>query len=200
MIIIKDIILKEVRDMLREGLTNVSKPTRMICRTVDERVPPSSGEEFFGAYGGEASVINQPSDITKVIGYGFTVAYTRRLQGIPNELAGEQALSVDSDINTPLKIAMYRRADEIVAILGAADGWTLINRINQAVCDAGGVESGFVIPFGFVSVDPVPRKVDAEHFDIEAGREGIRYTGLLMELEFGGAEYMKPSPPPVPVE
>lgn len=180
--------------MLRERVTKFVNPPKNIIHTVDEVIPPTSADEFITCYGNEASNLYNPASLTKLIAYGFRVSITRRMENIPNEQAGEKVLSTTDLVLNARKMGMFARADEIVSILLLLDGWELANRINARTCD--GTGGGFIVPFGFTSVDPVPVKIDASHFNVENPNIGITYAGLQLELEFGGAEYIKGSPPP----
>lgn len=194
MIIVKEIVLLEVRDMLREKLQKIRNAKHDIRRMVDEKVPPTAGEEFIAVHGLEINANSDPASITKNIGYGFAVSITRRMQIVANEQAGEHILSVDDEVVDPIKQSMFSRCDEIVNVLNLQDGWTLLNRINAKTCD--GTGGNFLIPFNMLSVDAEPRKVQAEHFDTSAANNSLRYYGLVQTIQFGGAEYLKPSPPP----
>lgn len=181
-------LLEAVVARLQANLNNLRQPTRSVGLMVDEKVPPGAGEEYIGVYLSDSTNLNPPSFVTKRIGFGFTIGITRRMQGIPNELAGKTVLTYNEALVSRLKPSMYNRAKEIANILEAGNGWTLINEINAAIADATGC---FIVPFGLQSISPIPRKVDEDHFDTEGDQLGIRYVGLLLELEFAGAEYYK---------
>lgn len=187
-------VLECVVEKLKVGLSNMKMPAQSIAITVDERVPPGAGEEYIAVYPTDYGNIHPPPSITKRIAFSFTVGITRRVVGMPNEMAGRTVLTYDDDLVSRLKPAMYKRAGEIAEVLLDADGWTLLNTINSKI-----TSGFFLIPFGFSSISS-PRKVDHDHFDIEEDPDNPppRYVGLLLEIEFSGAEYFNASNPPTP--
>lgn len=180
-------ILEKIVERLKANLTNVRQVSRSIAVMVDERVPPGSGEEFIGVYLNESTNINPPPHPTKRMAFGFTVGITRRMEGVPNEMAGNTVLTYNETLISRLKPSMVKRAKEIAGIIEENNGWALLNEINPIFAAEGGT---FVVPFGLSSISPTPRKVDEDHFDIDGGDQmGIRYVGLLLEIEFAGGEY-----------
>lgn len=187
----KEIVLEGIRSHLRSNLTNLTRPNDSLRVMQDEKVPPGSGEEFIGIYGGEVENLFRPNEVTKRINHGFTIGITRRMQGIPNEDAGETVYTYDAAKVARAKPSMLERAREIANLVDSS--WTLITAINAALTTAGECP-GFITTFGFVSLDPQLQEVNEDHFDQEQARGlrgDIRYIGLLMELEFSGAEYFE---------
>lgn len=189
MTIVKEIVLEKVVARLKAGLTNFRFPDRSVRVMVDERVPPDAPEEFIGVAGNDVSTIDPPHNTTKHHNYAFTVGITRRVLTLPNEQAGEYILTYnDQKVLNRNKPSMYARASEIVDLLEDNNGWTLLNEINTVVGPVG----CFIIPFGFTSLNASPETVGEDHFDTDS-QLGARYAGLYMGLQFGGAEYFKPT-------
>lgn len=185
----KEIVLEAIRSYLRNNLTNLARPKDSVRVMQDEKVPPGAGEEFIGIHGGVVENLFPPNEVTKKIHHGFRIGITRRLQGVPNEEAGETIYTYDANKVARIKPSMLARAREIANLVDTS--WTLIANINSALTAAGECP-GFITTFGFVSLDPELQEVNEDHFDQEPSRGmggDIRYIGLLMELEFAGAEY-----------
>lgn len=191
----KEVLLEQTRDFLKANLVGVKRPNQSIRVMVDDRVPPSSGEEFIGIYGGSSANINNPTDITKRILHGLTIGITRRVVGTPNEQTGEHILT-EKHIQH-IKPSMFARAKQIIKLMLHLDGWYLMQRINAIVA----VDDGcFLSPLGLISVDSQPEPKDEAHFDQEENQSNRRYVGLYLGIEFGGAEYFSVSPPPMLLE
>lgn len=188
----KEVLMEQTRDTLKENLPNLKLPNVSCKVMVDERVPPTAGEEFIGVYGQTLENLNPPNHITKRIVHGLTIGITRRVLGVPNEQTGENILTENQIAR--LKPSMFARANQIIESMLDSDGWTLIGRVNTLVAASSG--GCFLSPLGLISVDPTPETVDESHFDQEAEGENPRYVGLLLELQFGGAEYFNRSLPP----
>jgi hypothetical protein len=184
---VKEPLLEQVRLRLQQGLTSVFMAQHSIKIMKDERIPPGSGEEFINVYGGEVTPLVHPSAITRNDSYGFTIGITRRTLAVPNELMGETVMTYDEAWFTRTKPSMYSRAEQIIELMNEQNGWMFLNAVNAIVGPVG----CFLVPFGLTSIDPNPREVGPEHFDIQDSE--MQYVGLLLELEFGGAEYLKPT-------
>lgn len=184
----EEIVIEAVVAFLKSGLTNVKRADRSIRAMIDERASPTSGEEFFSVYGSDLSPINPPSSIVKRHEYSFTVAYTRRVNAVPDSESGEAVLTYKDEIR--LKPSVKKRAIEIVNLIDPS--YTLMNNINTVLM-AAGYTGCFVIPFGLVSATIEVERVGADHFNID-GEEippGLVPVGLLTRLEFGGAQYFE---------
>lgn len=189
----KEILLEQTVIYLRSGLENLTQPNHSCRLMVDERCPPNAGEEFIGVYGGNANNINPPTHITKAIEHGLTIGITRRCIGIANEHAGENILT-ESQIQRT-KPSLLLRARQIIDLMLAGDGWTLMGVVNPLVEDFGGC---FLAPLGLLSIDPTPQQKGPEHWDQAEEEEDLRisrYMGLLLELQFGGAMSYRSSSP-----
>lgn len=189
----KEILLKEVVSLLRTGLASVSKrvflPTQSIRLMVDERIPPTAGEEFIGVYGGTSNNLNLPHHPQKRIEYGFKIGITRRCVGLANEHMAENALT--QNIIEKDKASILRRTRQVINIMQQADGWTLVGAANTQL-EEEDYEGMFVCPPGLISLDDEPQTVTADHWDIKVEEdEEERYAGLFMELTFGGAEFYR---------
>lgn len=189
----KEILLEETVTYLRANLENLTQPTHSCRLMVDERCPPNAGEEFIGVYGGSVTNINPPAHITKAIEHGITIGITRQCLGIANEHSGENILTENQIERT--KPSLLLRARQIIDLMLAGDGWTLMGAVNTRVEAYGGC---FLVPLGLVSTDDVPQQKGPEHWDRQEEEEDVRvsrYMGLLLELQFGGAMSFRSSTP-----
>lgn len=194
--VVGEVILEQVRLLLRQDLANVKRASGSIRVMADERAIPTAGEEFFGVHGHSQTLESPPHHVHKTYRVGFQIAFTRRVLAIPNEQAGETIVTYDETKLTRARPSVLERANEIADVLNQNDGWTLLNAINNIICPA---EKGNIIePFALLSF-PEPEQVREEHFDIQPENTGlardVRYVGLLVRLEFGGAKYIRPSRP-----
>lgn len=187
----KEVLLEQTRDFLKDNLTGVTRPNQSIRVMVDDRVPPTSGEEFIGIYGGSSVNVNNPTDITKRISHGLTIGITRRVIATPNEQTGEHIFT-EKHIQH-IKPSMLARAKQIIQLMLRSDGWALMELINAIVAVDGGC---FLTPMGLISVDSQPETKDESHFDTDDNPSNRRYVGLYLGIEFGGAEYFSVSQPP----
>lgn len=185
-----EVVLEKVRDRLRDGLTNVHQPGASLRIMKDgQRIPPTAGEEFISVHPGDVGQLSIPAHQVKHHGYSFRVSITRRLNAQSNETAGERILTYDETKLERLKPSMYERADQIVTLLEDGNGWTLLNQINAVI----GPTGTFLVPFGLVSVNPVPEEVGPDYFDTIYDKETqVSYVGLVLPLEFGEAEFLRP--------
>lgn len=189
----KEILLEEVVSMLQTGLATVTKPvflpTKSIRLMVDERIPPSAGDEFIGVYGGTSNNLNLPHHPQKRIEYGFKIGITRRCVGLANEHMAENALT--QNIINRDKASILKRTRQVINVMQEADGWILVGAVNDQLV-AEEYEGMFVCPPGLISLDDEPQTVTADHWDIKLEEdEEERYAGLFMELVFGGAEFYR---------
>lgn len=190
-----EILMEKTAALLRSDLVKLKQPSSSIRVMIDERVPPLSGEEFIGVYGATAYNENRPAHVTRKIIYGLTIGITRRCIGVANEHSGENILT-ENDI-ARVKPSMLARADEIIETLLQTDGWTLMTTVNAALAADGGCYGQFLVPLGLLSVDALPQIKYADHWDIPATDEQPeRYAGLHLEIQFGGAEYYRPTSAP----
>jgi hypothetical protein len=176
----KELVLKTTTTYLRNNLSTVYLPNQAIRIMVDERVPPTAGEEFIGVRGSSVETISEPSSLAKVIEYGITISITRRVIGAANEDTGANILT-DTEYNR-IKPSLEKRAGEIAVLLD--NSWELMQLINAEIFDG-----CFLTPFSFLSEEAEPETVDASHFDINDDPMNPRYVGLHLPLEFGGAEF-----------
>ena len=195
--VITEEVKEAARKQLRTYLTKVQRPSGSIRIMPDERVPPGAGEEFFGIYGASQSLLTAPHDVTKSYSVGFQIALTRRVLAIPNEQAGEAALTYNEAKIGRSKPSVIARMNEITEVLNRNDGWTLISAINSVILPKTG--GCFIEPFALVSFSAEPEQVREEHFDVQPENTGlardVRYAGLLVRLEFAGGKYTRPSRP-----
>lgn len=179
----QEAILREVTKFLRVRLTKMPIPERSIRTMIDDVAPPNSGDEFIAVRCTEISNEYPAYFSSFKIIYGLTITIVKRCSGVPNELAGEALLT--DQIYRAVRPSLEARADEIVKLIHGS--WELMNLINTSVSD--NEAGGFATPFGFISKDAEPRKVDADQFDLEEDSNDLRYSALVTDVVFGGAEY-----------
>lgn len=190
----KEFLLEETVTLLRNGLTNLTKPDNSVRVMVDERCPPNAGEEFIGVYGGSVNNMNPPAHPTDRLEHGLTIGITRRCIALANEHAGENILTEGQIART--KPSLLARAREIIDLMLGSDGWTLIAAVNTRLVD-GSYGGCFLVPLGFISIDSEPSTKGPEHWDQDPDQDyGKRYAGLHLELQFGGGESYRTSLPP----
>src|SRR5690606_30573875 len=124
--------------------------------------------------------------------HALTIGITRRCVGIANEDAGENILTENQILRT--KPALLKRAYEIINLMHANDGWTLLALANAALTDAG-YSTQFLTPLGLTVADIQPEEKGSEHWDIYDDDESPRYKGLYIGLQFGGADCYVSSAP-----
>jgi hypothetical protein len=146
----KEFLLEETVTLLRDGLTNLTKPDNSVRVMVDERCPPNAGEEFIGVYGGSVNNMNPPAHPTDRLEHGLTIGITRRCIALANEHAGENILTEGQIART--KPSLLARAREIIDLMLGSDGWTLVAAVNTRLVD-GSYGGCFLVPLGFISID-----------------------------------------------
>lgn len=188
-----EVLMEQTVALLRSQLERVKLPASSIRVMIDERAPPMSGAEFIGVYGATAVNENPPAHVTRKIVYGLTIGVTHRCEGAANEHTGENVLT-ESEI-ARVRPSMLRRADEIIEVMLDADGWTLISAVNSVLASEGGCFGQFIVPLGLMAVDSAPVVKYADHWDVQEEEQSQRYAGLHLEIEFGGAEFYRPTSP-----
>lgn len=185
-------LLQATRDVLRSGLTNVTKSSTTLDKSVqitpDERVPAIAGEEFIGIYGTQFRNLYPAQSASSKESYTLSIGITRRLLAHPLDRTGDTIYTEDTSVLSTSKPSMLQRAREIINLI---DGSYII--INDANSNLGKGECPFFTPLGLVSADAQPKYVDEDHF-FTSPDSSEAPKGLYLEMIFGGAELVRVKP------
>ena len=181
-------LLQAVRNRLRKNLTfsgiSTTAKKQSIQIMPDQMVPPMSGEEFIGIYGGDLkNLYPVPGNSTKE-SYGISVGITRRVSAQPVDRLGDTTYTQDLKVYNRTKPSMLKRARQIMTLI---DGiWQVVEDANTLI-DSDGCP--FITPLGLVTADIQPKYVDENHFFTDPDSNKF-HKGLFMEISFAGAEIL----------
>jgi hypothetical protein len=180
--IIAEPLLETVRDILRDGIDNLTQVDKSIRITNDRKVPHYAGEEFINIYGATLTNEYDPTYQARKELYGLKIGITRRFTGIPTDVSAESIYTYDEDLFSRTKSNMTVRAYEIITLI---DGlWGVPATIRQLE-NLEEYDFCILTPLGLEYVSEV-EEVWAEHFRGED--DGERPQALFLELSFGGME------------